>query len=192
MVLKTLTDLKIVANNFKIMANHSFRNVICNWVYPTWCALLWERIWHKHVSMRVQQVPALQEQKWMLPCWQTGRLCQRSQTKAIWSTAACPSTNHTARGDGYSVTTVQFTQSTTDTSLQLLIRKGFCFTNIYSQGYVRDLRHLSDSYIWVTAQRTLPIQPQCFVLPKLTSVTYIRIHIHWMLLWQWYSSHGLS
>lgn len=128
MVLKTLTDLKIVANNFKIMANHSFRNVICNWVYPTWCALLWERIWHKHISMRVQQVPALQEQKWMLPCWQTGRLCQRSQTKAIWSTAACPSTNHTARGDGYSVTTVQFTQSTTDTSLQLLIRKGFRFT----------------------------------------------------------------
>lgn len=98
------------------------------------CALLWKRIWRKQISIGVQQIPALQEQKWELPYCQwgdirwnwplyTGRLCQRSQTKAIWSTAACPSTNHTARGDGYSVTTVQFTQSTTNTSLQLLIRK---------------------------------------------------------------------
>lgn len=114
-------------------------------------ALLWERIWRKQISMGVQQIPALQEQKCVLPCCQwgdirwnwplyTARLCQRSQTKAIWSTAACPSTNNTARGDGYSVTTVQFTQSKTNTSLQLLIRKGFRFTNPHTQGYGRDLR----------------------------------------------------
>jgi len=171
---------------------------------------LWERIWHKQISMGVQQIPALHEQKCVLPCCQwgdirwnwplyTARLCQRSQTKAIWSTAACPSTNNTARGDGYSVTTVQFTQSKTNTSLQLLIRKGFRFTNPHTQGYGRDLRlrHVLCYYIWVTtAHKTSQIQSQRFtrahaVLPKLTRVTYIRIYLHCMLLWRLYSSHGL-
>lgn len=122
----------------------------------------------------------------------TGRLCQHSQTKAIWSTAACPSTNHRRRIFSYN-SPVHSVNNRHITSTTVLIRKGFCFTNTHSQGYGRDLRlwYVLWSNIWVTAQRTLPIQPQCFVLPKLTSVTYISIHIHCMLLWQWYSSHGL-